>query len=77
MATGQFTREIAATRPMALARKYHPRYPHPLQCHTRRITLDTEEAVEGDLLPAEGQVDLDHGMVLSRKKLTNSISSNM
>lgn len=76
MATGQFTREVAATKPKAPALRCHLRYPHLLPCHTRHITQDTEAAVVGVFLPAGGPEGQDHGTVLSQKKPTNSISSN-
>ena len=77
MAMGQFTREVVATKPKAQALRYHLRYPHLLPCHTLPITPDTEAAVVGVLLQAEGPADQDHGTALSRKNPTSNISSNM
>ena len=76
MVTGQFIKEIVATKPKDPARRCHFLYPHPLPYQTRPITQDTGEAV-GDLLPGVGLADRDHGMDLSRKGPTSSISSSM
>lgn len=76
MVTGQFIKEIVATKPKDPARGCHLLYPHPLPYQTRPITQDTGEAV-GDLLPGVGLVDRDHGMDLSRKGPTSSISSSI